>query len=81
MTTQYDQSDVELFRENVKRFIAEEITPNFEQWEKDKIVPRDIWNKIGDAGFLCVDTPEKYGGFGAHFIFSATVEEEFSRAG
>ena len=81
MNTQYDQSDVELFRENVKRFIAEEISPHFEQWEKDKIIPRDIWNKIGDAGFLCVDTPEQYGGFGAHFIFSATIEEEFSRAG
>jgi alkylation response protein AidB-like acyl-CoA dehydrogenase len=81
MSTDYDQSDVELFRENVKRFISEEITPHYEGWEKDSKIPRELWNKIGDAGFLCVDVPEEYGGFGAHFIFSATIVEEFSRAG
>ena len=81
MSTDYDQSDVELFRENIKRFITEEITPHYEQWEKDSKVPRELWNKIGEAGFLCVDIPEEYGGFGAHFIFSATIIEELSRAG
>ncbi len=81
MSTNYDQGEVELFRENVRRFITEEITPHYEGWEKDSKIPRELWNKIGEAGFLCVDTPEEYGGFGADFIFSATILEEFSRAG
>jgi alkylation response protein AidB-like acyl-CoA dehydrogenase len=81
MSTDYDQSDVDLFRENVKRFIAEEITPHYEDWEKAGKIPRELWNKIGEAGFLCVDIPEQYGGFGAHFIFSATIIEELARAG
>lgn len=81
MSTSYDPSEVELLRENVKRFITAEIAPHYEQWEKDSIIPRKVWNQLGEAGFLCVDIPEQYGGFGAHFIFSATINEEFARAG
>ena len=29
--------------------------PLMEQWERDEIMPRDIWNKLGQAGFLCAD--------------------------
>jgi len=72
--------ELELFRDNVKRFIDAEIRPNIEQWEKDEIIPRQLWNQIGEQGLLGVDIPEAYGGFGVDFQFSAVIIEEFSKA-
>ena len=42
--------------------------------------PRELWNKLGEQGLLCVDLPEQYGGIGADFLFSMVILEEFSRA-
>ena len=71
--------ELELFRENVKRFIEEEIIPHYEQWEKDEIFPRELWNKLGEQGLLAVDIPEEYDGFGTDFLFSMVIQEEFAR--
>lgn len=78
---QLDQSEIELFRDNVRKFLEKEIAPHYEQWEKDEILPRDAWTKLGENGFLCVDVPEAYGGFGANFRLSAVIIEEMSRMG
>lgn len=72
--------ELALFRDNVRRFIAAEIAPQYEQWEKAGIFPRQLWNKLGQQGLLGVDLPEAYGGFGANFLFSMAIVEEFSHA-
>ncbi len=74
------QEELDLFRENVKRFIAEQVAPHYEQWERDEIVPRAVWNMLGEQGLLCVDIPEEFGGIGADFMFSVVIMEEFARA-
>ncbi len=74
------REELDLFRENVRRFIEQEVAPHYEQWERDEIVPRDIWNRVGEQGLLCVDIPEAYGGIGADFLFSVVIMEEFARA-
>jgi len=74
------QEEIRLLRENVKRFVETEVAPHYDQWEKDEIFPRELWNKIGEQGLLCVDIPEAYGGFGVDFDFSMVILEEFSRA-
>lgn len=74
-------AELELFRDNVRRFLETEIAPHYESWEKAGIIPRDTWRKFGDNGLLCVDTPEAYGGIGAPFEFSCVVLEEVGRAG
>ena len=76
-----DQTDKALFRESVKKFLHREVAPYYEQWEKDEIWPRDIWNKLGENGFLCVDQPSVFGGYDAPFELSAVVIEEIARAG
>lgn len=78
---QLDQAEIELFRDNVRKFFENEVAPHYEQWEKDEITPRAVWNKLGENGLLCVDVPEEYGGFGASFRLSAIVVEEASRMG
>lgn len=74
------QEELQLFRENVKRFTQDQVVPEYEQWERDDIMPRDIWNRLGEQGLLAVDIPEEYGGFGVDFQFAAVILEELSRA-
>jgi acyl-CoA dehydrogenase len=74
-------NELELFRDNVRRFLEAEVAPHYDQWERNEILPREIWRKMGENGLLCVDMPEAYGGAGAPFAFSCAVVEEASRAG
>ena len=76
------EDEHEMFREAVRRFVANEIVPFHEQWEHDGQVDREIWTKAGALGFLCMDAPEKYGGSGERdFRYNAIVTEELTRAG
>ncbi len=76
----YD-ADLELFRDNFKRFMSEHIAPHYEQWEHEGIMPRSIWSLLGENGFLCVDVPEEYGGYGVPINYSLMLVEESVRAG
>ncbi|HEY3659259.1 MAG TPA: acyl-CoA dehydrogenase family protein [Steroidobacteraceae bacterium] len=71
----------ELFRSNVRRFVDAEIVPFHRQWERDGIVPREIWRKAGEQGLLCANVPTAYGGAGAEWLFNVVVIEELWRAG
>ncbi len=73
--------DLRIFSESVNKFIDQEIAPHYERWEHDAWMPREVWNKLGDAGLLCVDIPEEYGGFGVNFKFSALINDIFYRRG
>ncbi|WP_290866526.1 acyl-CoA dehydrogenase family protein [Aquabacterium sp.] len=73
--------DHEAFRNTVRRFIDNEIAPHHAQWEKDGIVPRDVWLKAGAAGMLCCTVPEAYGGLEADYLFDVVVFEEMARSG
>ncbi len=69
-------SDHELFRENVRRFFRAELEPNIEQWEEEGVVPRSLWEKAAENGFLCCGVPEEYGGPGADFLYNMVLSEE-----
>jgi acyl-CoA dehydrogenase len=71
----------DMFRESVHRFIESEILPHHAAWQKAGITPRSLWLKAGEAGLLCPFAPERYGGSGADFLYSAIVIEELARAG
>ena len=77
----FDEADKTLFRDSVRKFLETEVEPHYEEWEREEIWPREVWQKLGDNGLLCVDMPDEYGGYGAPFEFSCVVVEEISRAG
>ncbi|CRM75501.1 acyl-CoA dehydrogenase family protein [Pseudomonas sp. 25 R 14] len=81
MGVESDQAELQLFRDNVHRFIQSQIVPHYERWEKEGIVPRELWRQLGEAGLLCVDVPEAFGGAGASFEFSMVVAQEMGLAG
>ena len=68
-----------IFRETVIKFLEKEVTPHAEEWEEAGIVPREIWKKMGDQGFLCMDVPEEYGGLGADWLYSVILQQEMPR--
>lgn len=70
-----------MFRETVRRFVEREIMPCHAQWEKDGVVPRELWLKAGAEGLLCCTVPEEYGGLGLDYLFDVVVFEELWRAG
>jgi alkylation response protein AidB-like acyl-CoA dehydrogenase len=70
------------FRDLARTFIAKEVTPFHDQWERDGQVSRDVWLAAGKAGLLGTDVPEEYGGGGVgDFRYNAVLTEELSRAG
>lgn len=72
----------EMFRQSVAEFAAKEIIPFNAEWEKNKMVSREIWEKLGEAGFLCMQVDEQYGGLGIKdFRYNAIFAEELSKTG
>ncbi|MCP5379968.1 MAG: acyl-CoA dehydrogenase family protein [Novosphingobium sp.] len=74
-------SEHEMWRDSVRKFMEQEVVPHHDQWEKDGIVPRDLWLKAGEAGMLCCTVPEEFGGIGADYLYDVVVFEELWRVG
>jgi alkylation response protein AidB-like acyl-CoA dehydrogenase len=70
----------ETFRTQVRRFMAEEVTPNRERWEEQQHVDRSIWTRAGELGFLCTAIPAEYGGMGGDRLYSTIMIEETAYA-
>jgi acyl-CoA dehydrogenase len=73
--------DLDSFRELAHSFCQKELAPNHERWAAQKQVDRDLWNKAGDVGLLCLSIPEEYGGGGGTFAHEAILLEEQAKAG
>lgn len=74
-------SDHELFRDSVRRFLQAEAEPFHGKWEKEGCVDRALWNKAGEQGFLSPTMPEQYGGVEVDFRYNVIINEEIARAG
>ncbi len=72
----------EMFRTAFRQFVDKEIVPHHEQWERDGIVPRELFTAAGAAGFLGTDVPEAHGGGGVEdFRYNLIIGEELQRSG
>jgi acyl-CoA dehydrogenase len=77
----YLTDDHEIFRRSLRKFLEKEAVPFYEKWEEERMIPRSIWRKMGEQGFLCPDLDEKYGGSGVDWGFSVVINEELERVG
>jgi len=69
-----------LFRDALDRFIRLEAVPNYQRYEEQGYVDRDLWLKAGAAGFICSLRPEEeYGGAGADKVYSVVLFEQAAR--
>ncbi len=70
-------SDMELFRDSARKFFQKEVRPHHEEWREAGIIPREMYKKAGDMGYLCMWADEKYGGLGlTDFRYEQILIEE-----
>ncbi|NCU17851.1 acyl-CoA dehydrogenase family protein [Pallidibacillus pasinlerensis] len=81
MSRPYLTEEHEIFRQSLRKFLEKEAYPYYEEWEKNKEVPRSFWKKLGEQGYLCPQVDEKYGGFNADFGFAVVLNEEMEKVG
>jgi acyl-CoA dehydrogenase len=73
--------DLDAFRDLARSFCEKELAPNIERWLGQKHVDRELWNRAGDIGLLCLAVPEEYGGGGGSFAHEIVLMEEQVRVG
>jgi acyl-CoA dehydrogenase len=76
----YFSEELEMLRDQIRRFVADKVVPAGEQWEKDGMVPRDVLREMGELGFLGIRYPEQFGGSELNTLGSVVLAEEVSRA-
>lgn len=77
----YLTEEHQIFRQSLRKFLEKEAVPHYDQWEKDRMISREFWTKMGEQGFLCPDIDEKYGGSNVDWGFNVVINEELERVG
>jgi acyl-CoA dehydrogenase len=80
VTSIYINEDLESIRLGVREYVEKEIVPNGDQWEKDRAVPREVLDQMGELGFFGLRIPEEYGGIGMGTMASVVFAEELGRS-
>lgn len=75
------ESEHEMFRDSLRKFLNDEAVPFHAQWEKDGQVDRELWRKAGQHGYLSPTVAEEFGGVGADFRYNAIVDEVVAELG
>jgi len=70
------------YRESFRRFLEAEVVPHYDAWNEAGIVPRELFTKAAEHGFLAMEIPEEYGGVGVDdWRFSCVLNEEAAKSG
>src|SRR5277367_2555786 len=74
--------DHEAFRATVRAFYADEVVPEYADWERAGAPPWHFWTAAGKLGLLGIQAPEEFGGGGQDsFLFNVILTEESQHAG
>ena len=71
--------DHEAFRHTVRAFVEKELVPHADEWEATGCFAPWVWRRLGELGLLGIEFPERYGGAGADFLYTAVFCEELAR--
>lgn len=71
----YMTDELQQIYDQTVAFVANEVTPFGESWEKSGMVPREVLKKMGSLGMLSLRVPEQHGGLGMGPLASATFAE------
>jgi alkylation response protein AidB-like acyl-CoA dehydrogenase len=76
----YFTEDHVLFRQTVRSFMEDEVAPHADAWEAERRIPKEIWARRGEMGFLGLTHPEQYGGAAADAFYAMIFCEEVARS-
>ena len=76
----YFTEEHEMLREQVRRFVREEVQPHALAWEAAGMVPRAVLRRMGELGFLGIRYPEAYGGSAMDTLGTVVLAEELGRS-
>ncbi|WP_017727626.1 acyl-CoA dehydrogenase family protein [Halalkalibacterium ligniniphilum] len=79
MNASYLTAEHQMFRKALRNFLEKEAYPHYAQWEKDRIIPREPWHKMGREDFYVLG--EMNGGVGADISYSVVLIEEREKVG
>jgi acyl-CoA dehydrogenase len=71
--------ELDMLRATARRFFEEEVAPKADKFRKQHHIDRDVWERAGELGLLCMSIPEQFGGQGATFAHEVVVMEEQAR--
>jgi acyl-CoA dehydrogenase len=70
-----------LLQDQLRRFLEREVIPYYRDWEQSGLMPRALWNRFGEQGFLGADVAMAYGGAEAGYGAAATIIQTLAAAG
>jgi citronellyl-CoA dehydrogenase len=80
-TFQPFKEEHQIFRQQVRTFVENELAPKVDQWEEEKLFPNSVFKRAGELGILGAHYPEDVGGSGGDFWMSVVKSEELARCG
>jgi len=80
MASPWFREEHHLFRQSIREFVEKEVVPNAPVWERQGFIPREVWERMGDLGFLGINHEERFGGSAADFFYSVVYLEELARS-
>lgn len=81
MASPFYTAEHDAFRDVVRRFVAEEITPYATAWDEAEEFPRALYAKAAAIGLIGLGFPEEYGGVAADRFMWLVAVQELARAG
>jgi acyl-CoA dehydrogenase len=76
----YNSEELVLFRDQLRKYVETEIVPHGDEWEQTGKVPREVFTKMGELGFLGLRYGEQYGGSELDTVATAVLAEELGRS-
>ena len=70
---------IDMLRDTVQQFTANEIAPRAEAIDASNEFPRDLWPKLGALGLLGMTVEPEFGGSGLGYLAHCVAMEEISR--
>ena len=72
-------AEQELFRNTVREFVDAEVEHRVEELDQHGVFPQDLFERMGQLGYLGLSYPEDVGGQGADFTTACVMYEELAR--
>lgn len=71
--------DLELIKESARNFAEKHIRPHLMEWDETQFFPKDLFQKMGEQGFMGVVVPEQYGGSGLNYQAYISIIDEVAQ--